>query len=72
MRPGLPAGGPTAAAGVRPGDDVVALSGTDVGSVEDLLGALRGAEPGQRTTLSVLRGGERIDLPITIGAITPA
>lgn len=64
--------GPAAAAGVRPGDVVVALSGTAVGSVEDLLGALRGTDPDQQTTLSVLRGGERVDLPITVGAVMPS
>jgi serine protease Do len=69
---GVSADGPAAAAGVRPGDVVVGLAGTDVGSVEELLGALRGTEPGQQTTLSVLRGGERIDLPIGIGAVTPS
>lgn len=67
----IPATGPAAAAGVRPGDVVVALGDAEVGSVEDLLGALRGTDPGEQTTLSVLRGGERVDLPITIGAVTP-
>ncbi|RTL70008.1 MAG: PDZ domain-containing protein [Pseudonocardiaceae bacterium] len=65
-------GGPAAAAGVRPGDVVVELADVAIGSVEDLLGALRGTEPGQQTRLSVLRDGERIDLPITIGAVTPS
>ncbi|MDN5858488.1 MAG: trypsin-like peptidase domain-containing protein [Pseudonocardia sp.] len=62
--------GPAAAAGARPGDVVVALADQDVGSIEDLLGALRGTEPGQRTTLTVLRGGDPVELTITIGSRT--
>lgn len=64
--------GPAATAGARPGDVVVALGDRDVGSVEDLLGALRDTEPGQQATLSVRRGGELVELPIAIGAAGPA
>ncbi|WP_219414637.1 S1C family serine protease [Pseudonocardia nigra] len=65
---GVPEGGPAAAAGVQPGDVVIALGDREVGSIEDLLGALRETEPGQETTVTVLRGGEELDLPVTIGA----
>jgi serine protease Do len=60
--------GPAAAAGVRPGDVVVSLADREVGSIEDLLGALRDTEPGQQTTVTLVRGGERLDLPVTISS----
>jgi serine protease Do len=67
---GVPPGGPAAAAGVLPGDVVVALGDREVGSIEDLLGALRDTEPGQQTTVTVLRDGKRLEMPITIGSVS--
>jgi serine protease Do len=67
---GAPSGGPAATAGVRPGDVIVALGGRAVTSIEDLLGAIRDTEPGQQTTVTVVRGGQRVELPVTIGAMT--
>jgi serine protease Do len=64
----VPPDGPAAAAGMQPGDVVVALGDQEVDSVEDLLGALRGTDPGQQTTVTVDRRGERIELPVTIGS----
>ena len=61
-------GGPVAAAGVRRGDVVVALGDRPVTSVEDLIGALRETEPQQATSIGVQRAGQRVDLPIAIGA----
>jgi serine protease Do len=64
----VPEGGPAAAAGVQAGDVVVALGDQEVGSIEDLLGALRDIEPGRQTTVTVMRDGQRLDLPVTIGS----
>ncbi len=61
-------GGPAAAAGVAPGDVVVELAGTEITTREDVLGALRDTEPGLATDIGVLRDGERLDLPLTIGS----
>ena len=61
-------GGPTATAGIRPGDVIVGLAGRDVDTVEDLLGALRATEPGQQAPIAVIRGGARQDLTVTIGS----
>lgn len=60
-------GGPAAAAGVRRGDVVVAFGDRPVGSVEDLIGALREAAPQQATSIGVVREGNRVDLPVTVG-----
>lgn len=61
-------GGPAEVAGVRQGDVVVELAGTGIGTLEELFGALRDTEPGQRTDLTVLRGDDPVELPVTIGA----
>ncbi len=62
---------PAARAGVRGGDVIVSLGDRDIGSVEDLLGALRETDPGQRTSLTVARGDQRTQLPVVIGTRTP-
>lgn len=59
--------GPAAAAGVRPGDVLVAIGESPVATVTDLHAALRAIEPGTATTLTVLRGEQRSELPVTIG-----
>ena len=64
----VPPGGPAAAAGVQAGDVIVALGDQEVGSIEDLLGALRDTEPGQQTSVTVMRDGQRQDLPVRIGS----
>ncbi|MDN5748969.1 MAG: PDZ domain-containing protein, partial [Pseudonocardia sp.] len=60
-------GSPAAAAGVQPGDVIVAIGEREIASVEDVLGTLRDSAPGRTTTLGVLRAGERLELPLTIG-----
>lgn len=65
---GVEPGGPAATAGVRQGDVIVELADRPVASIEDVLSVLRDTEPGRQVDLSVVRGGERQELPITIGA----
>jgi 2-alkenal reductase len=74
-------GGPAAAAGVRgaggcqdvelkPGGDlIVAIDGTPIRDFNDLLSYLvSNTEVGQEVTLTVLRQGKEVDLPLTIAA----
>lgn len=61
-------GGPAAAAGVRPGDVIIRLAGTDITTIGDLLGALRGTRPGQRVPLTVARGPDTAPLTLTVGS----
>ena len=61
-------GGPAAGAGVQAGDVLVGLAGRELGSIEDLLAALRGTEPGQSAPLAFVRGGQRQEVQVTIGA----
>jgi serine protease Do len=65
---GVEGGGPAASAGVQPGDVIVGLADDEVGSVEDLLGALRDIEPGQQVPLTLMRGGERREVTVQIGS----
>jgi S1-C subfamily serine protease len=60
--------GPADAAGVLVGDVIVAFGESPVGEAEDLLTMLRGNHVGQAATLSVMRGGTRIAVPVTVGA----
>jgi S1-C subfamily serine protease len=60
------ADGPAARAGVRPGDLVVAIGTTKVTGVDDVIAALVGARPGERTTITVIRQGRRRTLTVTL------
>ncbi|MGQ0481626.1 MAG: S1C family serine protease [Pseudonocardia sp.] len=60
-------GGPAAAAGVRDGDVITMFAGQPVRTVEDVLAALRGAQPGQAVPITVERGGDPVELTVTVG-----
>lgn len=58
----------TGAEGVVAADDViVALDGTELGSFSQLTAQLEQVEPGSPVVLTVLRGGERVDLDLVTG-----
>ncbi len=57
-------GGPAAEAGLRPGDQVVAVEGEEVGHFEDLRRTIS-ARPGLPTRVEYLRHGERSSLTLT-------
>ncbi len=61
-------GSPAARAGLQPGDVVVAVDGRRVRSAADLRNRIGLAERGTTVTLTVVRDGERLELPVTIGA----
>ncbi|WP_447002526.1 S1C family serine protease [Saccharothrix isguenensis] len=67
---GVDEGGPAAEAGVRDGDVVVRMGDQDVRDVEDLLGALRGTEPGSAVAVELVRDGKRQELKVEIGSQT--
>ena len=48
------------------GDVITALDGQAVEKIEDLQALVRQAEPGQEVTLTLLRGGKQIELPVTL------
>jgi putative serine protease PepD len=61
-------GGPAADAGVRVGDVITALDGDAVGSTDEVRGAIDALEVGAHATITVLRGGEQVQLEVTLGS----
>ena len=59
-------GGSADRAGIQPKDIIIALGDTDVGSTNELTRALRHFKAGDKTTVTVIRSGERITLDITL------
>jgi serine protease Do len=49
------------------GDVITAVDGQAVSRMEDLQGLIRQAEPGQEVTLTVLRDGQKLQVPVTLG-----
>lgn len=65
---GVEAGGLAHAAGLRGGDVIVAVDGADLVQPGDLAFALERATATGETVLAVLRGGERVDLALSLVA----
>ncbi|PNY82704.1 S1C family serine protease [Deinococcus koreensis] len=59
-------GSPAAQAGVRVGDVLLALDGDPMRHPRELLDRIRD-RAGEALTLRVLRGGEELDVPVTVG-----
>lgn len=57
---------PAAHAGIRPGDVIIAINGTQVNSLDDIHRLLNRLPLGSRLAASVLRGGERLELTMTL------
>jgi S1-C subfamily serine protease len=60
-------GSPAQAAGLKAGDIVTAIDGRRIDAANGLDDILSLYEPGDRLTLSVLRGGEELQIGITLG-----
>lgn len=54
--------GPAHAAGVRPGDVILAIDGQEIGEAQELLTAISQRRPGTRLRLRIARGEERLEL----------
>lgn len=55
-------------AGLRPGDELRAIDGDTVASAGFAMDRIAAAPPGSTLTLRVLRAGEDLTLPVTVGA----
>jgi S1-C subfamily serine protease len=64
---GVAKGGPAAVAGARQGDVIVAWNGQPLQNFRSLFPSLGPDSIGQIVTLGVRRGGEPLELPVTIG-----
>ncbi len=49
------------------GDVIIALNGDAISSIEELRASLSSLEPGTKVVLTVLRNGDSVDLPVTLG-----
>jgi membrane-associated protease RseP (regulator of RpoE activity) len=58
---------PAEAAGIRPGDVIVAVNGQPVNSGNPLRERVLALEPGDQAALTVQRGTEQIELTVTLG-----
>ena len=59
--------GPAARAGLRPGDIVVALNGDKVETSQGLIRAVAATSPGNAVKLTVRRGAQSLEVPVTVG-----
>jgi len=67
-------GGPAATAGLAEGDVVLKVGDRAVGNVGDLAATVRRLKPGDPVSLTVVRGGTRVEIPVRLGTsvATPA
>ena len=59
-------GGAGDKAGIKKGDVVTALNNTPVASSDGLVAAIRGYQPGEKVTLTILRDGKKQDINVTL------
>jgi S1-C subfamily serine protease len=62
---GVEPGGPARLAGLREGDLIIAFKGQTVAGIDELLRRLVGAEIGVRSTVTVLRQTDKLEISIT-------
>ena len=65
---GIKSGTPAANAGLKSGDVIVASDGQQVDSAESLIATIREMTVGGTTKLTVIRGGARQDIAVTVAA----
>lgn len=64
------AGGAAQAAGLQSGDTITGLDGMTMEDATSLIVTVRFRAPGDSVTLTVLRGGQTIQIPLTLGSST--
>jgi hydroxyacylglutathione hydrolase len=64
-------GSPAEAAGLKPGDVILAFGDAEMKGIRDLLGVLRRCEVGQVVKLKVKRGEEHLELDLKLGTRPP-
>jgi serine protease Do len=64
---GVERGSPAARAGLRQGDQVVAINGEAVATSRALVRGIAAVAPGQTVRLSILRNGRPTDVPVQVG-----
>src|SRR3954447_12634419 len=64
------AGGPAANAGMRAGDVIVAVNGTNVTTSDALIASVRSHNPGDKISVTYVRGGDRHTVTVTLADAT--
>ena len=64
----ITAGGAAAKAGLKAGDLVTSIDGQRVTTSDSLIAAIRNHAPGEKATLSYLRGGKTSEVNVTLGS----
>jgi S1-C subfamily serine protease len=59
---------PAASAGMRAGDVIVRFGDVAIHRADDLTAAVRARKPGDQVTVVVVRGADRLELKVTLGA----
>ena len=65
-------GGAGAEAGLEEGDVITQINDLQVTDAESLIAAVRSYRPGDEVTLTVIRGGETVEVAVTLGSSTPS
>jgi putative serine protease PepD len=66
------AGGAGAGAGLEEGDVITQINDLQVTDAESLIAAVRSYRPGDEVTLTVIRGGETMEVAVTLGSSAPS
>ena len=61
-------GTPAAKAGLKAGDILIAWDGVEIANLQDFTTALRSKKPGDVVKVKILRGGETLEIPVTLEA----
>jgi len=67
--PSVISGSPAANAGLQTNDIITAVNGTAINQTNDLTGLLDQHQPGDKITLTVLRGGKTLQIGVTLGSM---
>jgi S1-C subfamily serine protease len=68
-RPAVFPNSPAAAAGLQTGDVITAVDGKKVDAESDLADHILPHQPGDKITLTVMRGGSQMDVSVTLGTL---
>jgi S1-C subfamily serine protease len=69
--PSVVAKGPAAAAGVKDGDIITKIGDQEIDTAHPLDAILSQSSPGDTISLTILRDGQTITLPVTLGVRPP-
>jgi len=64
---GVVRGGPAAKAGIRTGDIVISVDGKPIADTTTMLNAIAQLPPGQKVAIRIVRGGQEMEVSVTVG-----